>query len=422
LASFFGQFFLLLALLIGLTYALAGLMERLRIPGILAALFVAMGIHYTPVGELLSHGAFNELFTALAELGVLFLLFFIGLQIDMKEMRSQSGSIILATVLNTIVPFTLGIAVMRYLGYDWMIAFVIGLTRMPTAEAVIVPILDEFGLIKTKVGEYIVGAGVLDDVIEVFLIAFVSLWIGERSGVVHQDMGEIMQLGISILFFIVAAWVVRRWLLLPISHWLKIRVSNLILLMMIVLFAFGGFAEYSDLGLVVGAIVAGMLMRPVFDAAGETGVNATKAVRAVSYGFFGIIFFLWIGMSVDLGAIVRTPELTILLFLAAFFGKIIGIFLMVPMGQLNSREAWVISIGLNARLTTEIIVAKLLLDARLIDEQLFTALVAASSASTIIVPLLFSVMVSRWKPLLISPASHKKHTKKKAPGRKKRRR
>ena len=71
-----GQFLLLLALLFGLTYLLAGLMERLKIPGILAALFVAMAAHYSPVGDLLTHGVFNNLFTILAELGVLFLLFF----------------------------------------------------------------------------------------------------------------------------------------------------------------------------------------------------------------------------------------------------------------------------------------------------------------------------------------------------------
>jgi len=393
----FGQFLLLLALLFGLTYLLAGFLERLKIPGILAALFVSMGAHYTPIGDLLSHGAFNEIFTVLAELGVLFLLFFIGLQIDMKEMRSQSGDIIIATVLNTIVPFAMGVGVMRYLGYDWIISFVVGLTRMPTAEAVIVPILDEFDLIKTKIGNYIVGAGVLDDVIEVFLIAFVSLWISDKSGLTVSDSKEIMDLGMNVMIFIAAAWVIRKWILLPLSHWLKIRVANLILLTIIILFVFGGFAEHTDLGLVVGAIVAGMLMRPVFNASGKTGIQATKAVRAVSYGFFGIIFFLWIGMSVDLSGMFKAPELAILLFLAAFIGKIVGIFLMVPSGRLNSKEAWSIGIGLNARLTTEIIVAKLLLDANLIDDQLFTALVAASSVSTIVVPLLFSMMVSAWK-------------------------
>jgi Ca2+-transporting ATPase len=417
-----GQFLLLFALLFGATYILAGFLERLKIPGILAALFVAMGAHYTPIGDLLSHGVFNDIFTVLAELGVLFLLFFIGLQIDMKEMRSQSGNIILATLFNTIVPFALGVGAMRYLGYDWIVSFVVGLTRMPTAEAVIVPILDEFNLIKTKVGNYIVGAGVLDDIIEVFLIAFVSLWIGEKSGLVTNDSQAVIELVVNVLLFIAAAWIVRKWILLPLSHWLQIRVANLILLTIIILFVFGGFAEHTDLGLVVGAIVAGMLMRPVFNASGDAGVQAAKAVRAVSYGFFGIIFFLWIGMSVDLSGILKAPELAILLFLSAFVGKIIGIFLMVPLGKINSKEAWTISIGLNARLTTEIIVAKLLLDAHLIDIELFTALVAASSVSTIVVPLLFTVLVSLWKEDLMVSSEEieekgkiKKHTQEPVP-------
>jgi len=76
---------------------------------------------------------------------------------------------------------------------------------------------------------------------------------------------------------------------------------------------------------------------------------------------------------------------------------------MVPMHKLSVKEAWTIGIGLNARLTTEIIVAKLLLDARLIDLHLFTALVAASSVSTVVVPLLFTLLVRKWGDQLRQP-------------------
>ena len=168
------------------------------------------------------------------------------------------------------------------------------------------------------------------------------------------------------------------------------------LLAMCVLFGFGGFSEYSSLGIVVGAIIAGVLIRPVFNRAGEMGEQTSKAIEVISYGFFGIMFFFWVGLSVDVEGMLHEPLLAILLFLAAFAGKLLGIFIMVPMGKLNVREAWVIGIGLNARLTTEIIVAKLLFDAGLIDNHLFTALIAASSLSTIVVPLLFTFMVRRW--------------------------
>lgn len=393
-AQALGQFLLLLALLFGLSYMLAGLFERLHIPGILAALFVGIGMHYTPAAVLLSTGASGNVFTALANLGVLFLLFFIGLQIDLKAMRGQGSEIMMVTLLNTLLPFAAGMGVVRLMGYDWITAFVIGLACMPTAEAVIVPVLDAFRLVDTKIGRYIVGAGVLDDIFEVFLVAFVSVWIGSKTGLIDSKSHEILFLLGSVLGFALLSALSYRYLLKPLARWLPAKVANIIFLTVIVLFLFGGLAQYSDLGLVVGAIVAGMLMRPLM--AGTTGLQAEKTVRALSFGFFGILFFLWVGLSVDLEGLLRSPALALLLFLAAFVGKLAGVMLMVPLKKLDMREAFAIGIGLNARLTTGIIVAKLLLDAGLIEAKLFTALVSAASLSTIIVPLLFSALASRY--------------------------
>lgn len=398
-----GELLLLLAALFGLTFTLAGLLEKLRIPPIVGALIVAMAAHYTPIGTYLAQPHISDTFSFLAQLGVLFLLFFIGLQIDLKEMRSLSGDIVWATILNTSIPFILGMLIMLVMGYDWIVAFVIGLTRMPTAEAVIVPILDEFKMVRTRVGEFIIGVGVLDDVIEVFLIAFVSVWIGDKTLGATGVEKEIGSLFIGVTIFIAIAVISFYWVLPAIRNWLPQRTRNLILLSVLVLFGFGGFAEYSNLGIVVGAIIAGMLLRPIYNQTRDIGKQTYQTIQSFSYGFFGMIFFFWVGLSVDLGGMAAEPELAILLFLAAFVGKLIGVFIMVPMHKLTVHEAWAVGIGLNARLTTEIIVAKLLLDAHLIDSHVFTALVAASSLSTIIVPLAFTVMVRRWGDKLLIP-------------------
>ena len=398
-----GKLLLLLSVLFGLTFILAGFLEKLRIPAVVAALLVAMAAHYTPVGLFLTQPPFSDAFSFLAQLGVLFLLFFIGLQIDLKEMRSNSADIIWATVLNTSVPFILGMIVMLSLGYSWIVAFVVGLTRMPTAEAVIVPILDEFNIVKSRIGEFIIGVGVLDDVIEVFLIAFVSVWIGDKALHVSATDQAIGNIFMAITLFIVIALLCYYWLLPAVKNWLPRRPRNLILLTMLVLFGFGGFSEYSDLGIVVGAIIAGILLRPIFNDANESGEQTYQSIRAISYGFFGMIFFFWVGLSVDLDGMVAEPKLAILLFLATFMGKLIGIFMMVPMKKFTVTEAWAVGIGLNAQLTTGIIVAKLLLDARLIDTHLFTALVSAASLSTIIVPLAFTFMMNKWGKILTKP-------------------
>ncbi len=228
-------------------------------------------------------------FAFLADLGVLFLLFYIGLQIDLKEMRDQSGDILWLTILNTVVPFLMGMVVMLGLGYGWLIAFVIGLTRMPTAEAVIVPILDEFKLIHTRVGEFIIGAGVLDDVIEVFLLALVSVWIGQKAGGLG---GGMISLLLGVLAFMLLTWLCHRWVIICMGRWLPRHPRNLMLFAMVILFGFGGLSEYTSLGMVVGAITAGVLMRPVFNEMGTVGEQVTQTIQSVSYGFIGLLFFI----------------------------------------------------------------------------------------------------------------------------------
>ncbi len=388
-----GELLLDIALLLGLTYLLAGVLTKIRVPGILAALLVAMALHYTPFGARLISPEFSIPLGFLSQLGVLFLLFFIGLQIDTQEMLKSSTDIIWLTVLNTMVPFLLGLLVMLGLGYGWLLAVVIGMTRMPTAEAVIVPILDDFGLIRSRVGTFIIGAGVLDDIIEVFLVAFISIWIGDNSNLEGNNSAALF---IGSATFILLAWVSYRWLIAHLAHWLPRRASNLMLLSMVALFGFGGLSQYTELGMIVGAITAGVLMRPTFNEMGDIGTQVISTIRSISYGFLGLMFFFWVGLNADLQQIMQAPTLAILLYLAGTIGKLVGVFMMVPLGKINVREAWVIGVGLDARMTTEIIVAKMLFDAKLIDQYLFTALVSAASFTALSVPLLFTLLVRQW--------------------------
>jgi len=392
-----GELLLDLSLLLGLSYLLAGLLLRVRIPAFLGALFIAMAAHYTPLGECMLSTPLYGIFSFLAQLGVLFLLFFVGLQIDLKEMRGMSRDIIWCTVLNSSVPFLLGMTVMLVLGYGWILAFVVGLTRMPTAEAVIVPILDEFQLIRTRVGELIVGVGTLDDVFEVVLVSIVSILISKKVSIVAGGLAsEILFIFLFLAIFVIVAWLSHRWLIPWLSRWLPRQQRYLMMLSVLVLFGLGGYTESSHLGMVMGALIAGVLMHPIFNSMGVVGEQTKNNLQAISYGFLGLVFFFWVGMSVDLAGMLLNPTLTILLYLAGTLGKLFGVFLMVPMKRLTVREAWIVGVGLDARLTTEIIVAKLLLDAELINVELFTALVAAASFTVITVPLIFTLLVRRW--------------------------
>ncbi len=389
-----GQLLLSLSVVFALTYALGYMLSKFRIPSILAALFVGIALSYIPLFKSIHLvPAFENTYTFLADLGVLFLLFYIGLQIDLREMKKSSSDIIWLTLLNTIIPFFFGVMAMLLFDYGWAIALVIGLTRMPTAEAVIVPILDEFKMLKTRIGTFIIGAGVLDDIIEVVLVGIVSIWIGAKTG---QSHGGILGLFAGILTFILLSWILYQWMPRILQRWEPKNLSALMVFSLIILFGFGGFGEYVELGMVVGAITAGVIMRPLFEREEHKGELLSTTTQTLSYGFFGVLFFFWVGFNADMEGFLQEPLLAIILYLAGTLGKLFGVLLMVPMKKMRFKEAIIVGVGLDARLTTEIIVAQLLFSAAIIDIKLFTALVAASSFTAITVPMIFSLLIRFW--------------------------
>ena len=389
-----GELLLSLSLVFALTYVLGYFLSKFKIPSILAALFVGIALSYTPFFTFIhSISTFENTFTFLANLGVLFLLFYIGLQIELGEMKKSSSDIVWLTILNTTIPFIFGVIAMLLYGYGWAIALVIGMTRMPTAEAVIVPILDEFKMIKTRIGTFIIGAGVLDDVIEVILVGIVSIWIGSKSGETH---GGLIGLIVGIFVFILISLIFYRWMPIVIKKFKPENLSALMIFSLIILFGFGGFGEYVELGMVVGAIIAGVIMRPLFEKEEKKGELLSTQTQTLSYGFFGVIFFFWVGFNADMAGFLQEPLLAIILYLAGTLGKLFGVLLMVPMKKMQLKEAIIVGVGLDARLTTEIIVAQLLFSAAIIDKHLFTALITASSFTAITVPLVFSLLIRFW--------------------------
>jgi Ca2+-transporting ATPase len=407
-----GETLFFLALIFFSTLLVGSLLSRIRIPVILSALFIGIGVHYLPQASVLTTPTYQTIFSFLSDLGVLFLLFYIGLQIEVRKMQELSGDIVLLTVLNTLIPFIFGMAAMLLFGYGWLIAFVIGMTRMPTAEAVIVPILDEFKMLKTKIGTYIIGAGILDDIIEVFLVAFVSVWIGIRA---EESTGsaEITVLTFGIAAFLLFSWIMYRYFY-PVFHRLIPKNSaSLLILSLMMLFIFGSFSEKTEIGMVVGAIFAGIVIKPILANIKPAGETIQKIISLLSYGFFGILFFFWIGFNIDLAGFLKEPLLAIVLYLAGTLGKLFGVLLMVPMKKMTLKEALVTGVGLDARLTTEIIVAQLLFTSGIIDSHLFTALVTAASFTALTVPLLFTFLIHLYgKEITEEEKSHLKPTAK----------
>lgn len=136
--------------LLALATLLSVLLARLRIPSMIGALFVGALAARTSLVSVLHGRESVELLEVLSQLGIEFLLFFVGLQIDLEEVAARAREVLLLSFATTLAPFVIGTGAMLALGYDGLRACVVAMTLVPTAEVVVVPILDEFGLLRAS--------------------------------------------------------------------------------------------------------------------------------------------------------------------------------------------------------------------------------------------------------------------------------
>lgn len=152
------------------------LLKKIRIPGIYAALFlgIALGtnqdvINFTNI----------ELIHLFTYTGIFLLLFLLGFNLNFDELRKQ-GRLIIKTTLFVIVSETfIGTFALHLLfNINWFLAGIISISFATVGEVALLPILKEFKLIKTKLGQIILGVSVLDDVVEIITFLFVIVYIG----------------------------------------------------------------------------------------------------------------------------------------------------------------------------------------------------------------------------------------------------
>ncbi|NOZ81751.1 MAG: cation:proton antiporter [Candidatus Micrarchaeota archaeon] len=369
--------FLFLGALFFLTLAFGLLLERWRIPWVFAALII--GIGYSVISP------FNfprETFSFLAELGMLFLLFVIGFEIDFRDLRKMGGFIAKSSLFIVFISTVFGAVVLKLLfGYDWFVSTLIAMSFATVGEAVLVPILDEFGLMRTQLGKAIVGIGVMDDVIEVFSLVLLAVLLGENTGF---GITFLSLLGVIGLTFLLTSIKVKRFGFL--------KIESLFLFTVFVLFLFSGVGELSGAES-MAALLAGMSLR-AFIPRDRLSVIESE-VKTMCYGFFAPIFFFWVGASTDVAYILSYPLLVAIVFAVSMITKIAAS-LLAGYKKLGKKQSLILGFGLCVRFSVSIVIIKILFEKGIIGPGLYSVMVASTLLFTFLVPIAFSWMVSKW--------------------------
>ena len=378
--------FLFLSIAFLFTFLVGRVIEKIHVPWIFASLLLGFIFAiFNPFPSVTTSSTFNFL----AELGMYFLLFIIGFEMNINKLKKASKFILKGTFIIIPLEALFGTLLVHFVfGYGWFISFAVALSFATVGEAILVPILDEFGIINTKLGQSIIGIGAIDDIIEVYVLILIIFLIGSP---LHTHTNIVLTLVSLFVMFILTFGLTK--LKEEGKRFCFVNIEILFLLTLFILFLFIGVGEYSHAA-PIAALLAGISLKTFIPERRLTLIESE--IKTMCYGFFAPIFFLWVGSSIDVGYIAAYPLLVLLVVVVSSGAKIIGSYL-VGKKELGRREALLLGIGLSARFSTSAIIIKLLFENKLIDVGLYSVIVTSTVIFTFFVPILFSTLLAKKK-------------------------
>lgn len=380
---------LMLALILGAALAGGRLAARFGYPTILGE--IAAGILLGP--PLLGLLNRNEAVDILGEFGILLMMLYIGMYLDLGDLRRASVPGLLAASGGFLVPTAAGIALMLMVGRTFLEALFVGLAMGVTSLATKSRILVDLKILDTRIAHVLVAAALLSDVAVLVVFAAV-VGSGTSEGI---SIGTALFAGGNALVFGLGAWLVGSWLLPA----LKDRFGNrdidrgaMFLAVIVFGLAFAYAAEVAGIHAILGSFVAGLFIdKRVVES--KVSRDLQQKLAAMSVGVLAPFFFVSAGFDVSLEVFRTDLPLLIAVIVLASVGKIVGTALFyLPSGN-GWREGIVVGVGMNGRGAVEIIVAEIALGQGLIDQDVFSILVFMALFTTATVPVLLTLGV-RW--------------------------
>jgi Kef-type K+ transport system membrane component KefB len=320
----------------------------------------------------------SELTGALSEIGVIFLLFLVGLETKPADIFRVGLRAMLVAVLGVIVPFVFGYALLLVWGHAHIEAIFTGAAMVATSVGITARVLGQMGLLHLEVSRIILGAAVIDDILGLIILAVVSS-LAKEGGVNYAQIATTagLAIGFTLLVIFVGARAINK--ITPKVQKLKLGQSQLFFGLSLCL-GLAMVAHTIGVAAIIGAFLAGMAL-----AESAEGTDMPHQAEAVTE--FLLPFFLTnIGMQVKLGAFLDLGVvlLAVLITLLAVISKLIGCGLgVLPMGK---RKVLQVGMGMVPRGEVGVVVAQIGLGLGVISNAVFGVVLFMAVATTLIAP------------------------------------
>lgn len=385
-----------LFLILTVAWALGLVFTRFGMPAMLGELMA--GIILGP--PLLGLVAISEPIELIAELGIFFVMFHTGMELDPKALLKQLGPSLAVAAGGFILPFASGFLVAYWFGGTVYQSLFVGLGLSITAIAVQAVILHNLSIHRTDVGHIILGAAIADDILSLIVLSMLL-------GLAKTGQVDLIQLGlivIKVVSFFGLTIVMGHFVLPRFTRKLTNQGERAFTFALASALLMAYLAELAGLHLIIGAFLAGQFVRK--EIVNEKVYQAIlERFEGVSYGFLVPIFFASLAFHLHFSWSLDFILFAAVLTVAAVLGKLIGAGAGAALFGYGPRESMVIGFGMNGRGAVELVVATVIINLSndlmqsnvitepLLTQEQFSALVLMAFVTTLLAPITLRMSV-----------------------------
>lgn len=375
-------------------------MLRLRQPAVMGQLIAGLLLGPSLFGLLLpdvQHALFPKnpeqkaMIDAISQFGILLLLLLTGMETDLKLVRQTGRASLFASLMGIVIPFLCGVGLGEMLpdsmlpdpGKRLITSLFLGTALSIASVKIVAMVVREMNFMRRVVGQVILASAIIDDSIGWIIVSIIF------SLALHGSVETVSlaQSVIGTIAFMVASLTIGRRAVFFVIRWVNDNFVSEFAVITAILVIMGIMSLITYLigvHTVLGAFVAGILV-------GESPIltrHIDEQLRGIITAFFAPVFFGIAGLTADL-TILADPKIALLtvgLILIASIGKFTGAFVGAELGGLTRREGFALACGMNARGSTEVIIATVGLSMGALNQDLFTMIVAMAVLTTTAMP------------------------------------
>jgi Kef-type K+ transport system membrane component KefB len=328
-----------------------------------------------------AYGAFD----GLSNVGIIMLMFVAGLEVDLKQIRKNGRQAASISFMGLIFPFALGFLAVWFFYNEifttpanglFIPAMFFGTALSITALSVIAKILIDTNLLRSKIGNLVLTAAMIDDFMGWILFSIIITLMNQNKGMpAYESVG-------LVLLFVLFIMTIGRWLvdkILFLAEKYLAPPGGIITVGICLCFLAAVVTEWLGVRGIFGAFLMGI-------AIGDSKHFTERSQHVLHQFIVNIIaplFFASIGLRINFVTNFNLEIVAIILFIACF-AKIIGAGIGARFSGMTKNESWAVAFGMNSRGSQELVLGLLALQAKIIDEKIFVGLVVMTIITILI--------------------------------------